>query len=921
MALKQAEMENDIEERPVKRRRVSERWTYVPIPASDTDESTSASPEPSKSSPELPASGAESPEPEPSQPSVGTEVPGENTKVTLRRSLRSSLCSQPLESDIAETATKMDIFPEKQHLARRHSLRFAASTQLSEDTTAPTVKGNSTSQGVGTPQRRLLRSRANSEQHRKSSSTKLEVTGGRGTPMTDPSHLEQSQLGDSKITPTHQIGSQFPTTLTSLPSNKQKNRSRRSVRLGGNLDISEGGDSLTEVPTVTSVKPTENSKENAPFPTEVAENESADNRPACEYSAADTIISIPPPALTQQSSSASSGSGEPPSTQSSQISQTSSRASLPNLKGKDLFDSMIWTDALTTSIFYMFISSLREKIRNEVKATTDTHKFIKALRDGGRLVRNYTQNIDALEAREGLCTELERGPGNRARFGYKAQREHRPADGTGGTTYDGGVEVVMLHGSLVRLRCSLCGKLSNWDEADRESTTSAGKAPDCPLCSEHSAKREGRGRRRVAIGRLRPDIVLYGEQHPNEQLVGSLITHDLGLGPDVLLILGTSLRVHSLKVMVREFAKAVHARGGKVIFVNHTKPPESIWGDVIDYWVQWDCDAWVLDLKGRRADIWLPRGAAKNLKKKEAKQKPEPKNPVSLRDDKHNGVYLTLKSLDSLAKFKDAEGKESPRSRYHAKRSFEKGAIPTDKRPPTIQVQLPARDPKPLASETVVKSKKRPRLDDDELDTLGDDKLNGVHLLSTIMKSLKGIRYFSPGRQPLEQLSRNLNSSPQTSSSSDKSRSKSPSYYPNLPGLQWPFKKMAAHLLPPYCTPSTKPYRTPSHSSLRSLREHTNSSSPSETDHWPSDTIVVSGSPNSQDAIVVEVPGETQDAIVVAVPHVPQRRREERQLPSPRASSDSLTPKSQRSKTIRNMDCILSSPPSFAGYNSNRCPA
>jgi NAD-dependent SIR2 family protein deacetylase len=338
---------------------------------------------------------------------------------------------------------------------------------------------------------------------------------------------------------------------------------------------------------------------------------------------------------------------DPPS---SQTSTTSTRHSLPNIKGKDLFDSIIWSDALSTSIFYTFISSLRQKILNDVKSTTETHKFIRALRDAGRLVRNYTQNIDMLESREGLCTELERGTGNRTRFSQKFQRDPRPADETGTSTPDSGVEVVHLHGSLDKLRCGLCAKPSSWDEDDRHQATLAGEAPDCPWCVANSAHREGKGRRSLAVGRLRPDIVLYGEEHPSAHLVAPLITHDLSLGPDVLLILGTSLRVHGLKVMVREFAKAVHGKGGKVVFVNMTKPPESIWGDVIDYWVEWDCDAWVVDLKERRKEIWLPLGASNGASSKEEKPRAVAKNPAATRPDVTNGAYLTMKIVDQLGR-------------------------------------------------------------------------------------------------------------------------------------------------------------------------------------------------------------------------------------------------------------------------------
>jgi NAD-dependent SIR2 family protein deacetylase len=339
---------------------------------------------------------------------------------------------------------------------------------------------------------------------------------------------------------------------------------------------------------------------------------------------------------------------EPPSSQTSTTSST--RHSLPNLKGKDLFDSIIWSDALSTSIFYTFISSLRQRILNDVKNTTETHKFIRALRDAGRLVRNYTQNIDMLESREGLCTELERGTGNRTRFSQKFQREPRPTVETGASTPDSGVEVVHLHGSLDKLRCGLCAKPSSWDEEDRHQATLAGEAPDCPWCVANSAHREGKGRRSLAVGRLRPDIVLYGEEHPSAHLVAPLITHDLSLGPDILLILGTSLRVHGLKVMVREFAKAVHGKGGKVVFVNMTKPPESIWGDVIDYWVEWDCDAWVADLKERRKDIWLPQGASIDSHAKEERPKTVAKNPAATRPNVTNGAYLTMKIVDQLGR-------------------------------------------------------------------------------------------------------------------------------------------------------------------------------------------------------------------------------------------------------------------------------
>lgn len=171
---------------------------------------------------------------------------------------------------------------------------------------------------------------------------------------------------------------------------------------------------------------------------------------------------------------------------------------------------------------------------------------------------------------------------------------------------DGGCEVVQLHGDLRVLRCTLCQQTCEWE--DRHSTRLfAGKAPVCQQCAAANQDRQDRGKRGTKVGTLRPNVVLYGEEHPTADAVGEITASDLKMNPDVLLILGTSLHVHGLKTMVREFAKAVHAKAGgkgRVIFVNLTKPSESAWKDVLDYWVSMDCDAWVHSLRKHRPEIF-----------------------------------------------------------------------------------------------------------------------------------------------------------------------------------------------------------------------------------------------------------------------------------------------------------------------------
>ncbi|KAL8408277.1 hypothetical protein RB594_006902 [Gaeumannomyces avenae] len=324
------------------------------------------------------------------------------------------------------------------------------------------------------------------------------------------------------------------------------------------------------------------------------------------------------PTVSTRSSEPTEGDETPPSSAPmSQSASSHNMQNLPNMKGKDLFDVSIWRDPTRTSVFYTFTTSLRRKVKSA--EPTNTHHFLGHLRDRGKLVRCYTQNIDEIEEKVGLTTCLKLGPGHRGRFSTRAHRASAPAALNRAMSDPGaleaprekrssGVECVYLHGSLSSLRCFACGRISDWED-ERESETMSGKQPACPHCAGATAAREGRGKRALGVGKLRPNIVLYGEEHPNAHLIAPVVQHDLSLNPEMLLILGTSLRVHGLKVMVREFAKAIHSRNGTVVFVNLTKPAESTWADIIDYWVQWDCDAWVNDLKAKKPVMWLPPGA------------------------------------------------------------------------------------------------------------------------------------------------------------------------------------------------------------------------------------------------------------------------------------------------------------------------
>ncbi|KAF8426927.1 DHS-like NAD/FAD-binding domain-containing protein, partial [Tirmania nivea] len=283
--------------------------------------------------------------------------------------------------------------------------------------------------------------------------------------------------------------------------------------------------------------------------------------------------------------------------------------------GKDLFSCSLFTDPTSTSIFYSFLAELRESVLR-VKDTTPTHKFIRTLAESGRLLRCYTQNIDGLEGREGLATDLS--------LGAAVNREVVTAPKRG-------CQVVQLHGELDTLRCMHCQGTCEYDD-DRVSALMDGRAPDCPSCVLKDRERREAGKRGTRVGGLRPNIVLYGEEHPQGDVIGKITSADLKSGPDMMIIFGTSLKVHGLKRLVKEFAASIHARnaarksstsaedvgkasteeGGKpvkqevprVVFVNNQPAANSVWKDTIDAWVDMDCDEFVAEIKRRRPAVW-----------------------------------------------------------------------------------------------------------------------------------------------------------------------------------------------------------------------------------------------------------------------------------------------------------------------------
>jgi len=224
-------------------------------------------------------------------------------------------------------------------------------------------------------------------------------------------------------------------------------------------------------------------------------------------------------------------------------------------------------------MYYTFIAELIKLTQNAVP--TKTHHFINKLNTDGRLQRCYTQNIDGLEVRLGLDNDLN---AKSAKGKTKSQKKIYPP-------------LVQLHGTLDHIKCALCHTTLPIETAHVEVYLEGHHVP-CTMCVEKSQARVAAGRRPLGSGIMKPHIVLYNEAHPYGDCIGDIMTADLRKKPDSLIIMGTTLKVAGIKKLVRDFARSVRDKGGKVILVNKTDVGKE-WDELIDYHIVGGADDWV----------------------------------------------------------------------------------------------------------------------------------------------------------------------------------------------------------------------------------------------------------------------------------------------------------------------------------------
>ncbi|KAJ4352899.1 hypothetical protein N0V95_003874 [Ascochyta clinopodiicola] len=222
--------------------------------------------------------------------------------------------------------------------------------------------------------------------------------------------------------------------------------------------------------------------------------------------------------------------------------------------GKDLFDASVYQDDVSTTTFHAMVRSLSTETKSA--QPTAFHHLIATLAQEGRLMRLYTQNVDGIDtAMPPLKTE--------APLPKKAPWP----------------KTVQVHGGLDHMVCSKCHKLYPFDAALFDGPT----APPCPSCVETDMVRQAADKRTHGIGCLRPRMVLYNEQNPDDEAIGSCAATDLRMRPDAVIVAGTTLKVPGIRRIAREMCNTVRDRkDGVAVWINND--PEPLGVDLKNAW-------------------------------------------------------------------------------------------------------------------------------------------------------------------------------------------------------------------------------------------------------------------------------------------------------------------------------------------------
>ncbi len=366
---------------------------------------------------------------------------------------------------------------------------------------------------------------------------------------------------------------------------------------------------------------------------------------------------------------------------------------------------------------------------------TPFHRLLKSLDDQGKLLRVYTQNIDCLEQQAGLTYGIPSWAGRRPSSPRKRKAPQSsglslgppsssstapstpflspptsrlnsvspscspplPDSDAASPSSTSAVETltsssasvepssvpaaprcIPLHGHVKTLYCPRCSHTTPLEPY--LSDLSRGSIVACTSCEGLESTRRLVGKRERGVGNLRPSVVLYGEAHPEGEIVGECVRRDLfgiqgrpwitvkddpavgskakgkrpmvssktGKQPDLLIVAGTSLKVPGTKTIVRQFSKSLkpapqeeeeeddsptpgtparRAEKSKVrsIFINLDFPvPTREWETIFDVWLQGDVQHFAASLEQELSRQHLASQAKQEKRLAKSLQSPLP---------------------------------------------------------------------------------------------------------------------------------------------------------------------------------------------------------------------------------------------------------------------------------------------------------
>ena len=227
--------------------------------------------------------------------------------------------------------------------------------------------------------------------------------------------------------------------------------------------------------------------------------------------------------------------------------------------GKALFDASVYKDDDSTSNFHDMVRKL-SKMAADAKPSR-FHNLLARLAKEGRLLRLYTQNVDGLET---MLPPLK----TQVPLNLKAPWPR----------------TIQLHGGLEKMNCQKCGWLSDFDSNLFEGPV----PPDCPICIDRDLVRTTHaGKRSHGVGKLRPRMVLYNESNPDQDAIGNVTTADFRTRPDAVIVVGTSMKIPTVRRIVHEMCSIVRDRKeGTTIWINPDPAPtgkdlENLWDLIV----------------------------------------------------------------------------------------------------------------------------------------------------------------------------------------------------------------------------------------------------------------------------------------------------------------------------------------------------